>query len=133
MSNVSVSAAQEDLRAVWKPTAAQVKAAESRMRATGETEVYSAQVLVGKAYATWVAGAVTVKRAPGKLVYGTRAAAMEACVAGAKTVSKETRVPCTGGWARHTPGGQWAVWEDPCSAADDGAPTEQELNAAWGV
>lgn len=105
-----------DLRERWTPTPRQVERAEARMRATGETEVYSAQILTRKQEHVWTAD-VVVLRAPGKLVLGTREAAMRVAEQAAAAWTADTGESATGSWARHTPGEQWAVWETAARAA----------------
>lgn len=98
---------RDDLAARWVPSEAQIDEAEAVLADKGDA--VTAHVLVNKHYGFWTED-VVVLPLPG--VYADRDGASEAAQAAAKAIHEATGLPVTGGYTYHSPGGNWAVFED---------------------
>ena len=100
---------RQDLQNRWAPSPEQVEAAEALMAESGAKHVFTLHLLVNKEWGIWT-DKVTVEHLPG--VYLTRDEATGVLDAAAKARHEKAGEDVVGGYASHTAGGSWAVWDD---------------------
>lgn len=103
---------QADLRARWRPTDEQTAAADQRLT-QGATEVFTGHLLLNKEFGFWTQHVVVVAIAG---VYGSLEEAWSAVGDEVRKCREGGIKKVTGGYARHSAPGEWAVFEDIASA-----------------